>query len=140
MRAWVLEFACKDQSQCRETLLTIDNFIEDIRVKPTEFFFFFLSSILFCLRKQKIQNCTQEKRSAVPLHINVFRLFFFQKIVGIWFSVLPDCSTGNVWLTMWYAPLKSKTNNSVQHYALWRTTVSVIIQRRGLSMENWNVN
>ena len=31
------------------------------------------------MRKQKIQNCTQEKRSAVPLHINVFRLFFFSE-------------------------------------------------------------
>ena len=49
-------------------------------------FFFFLSSILFCLRKQKIQNCTQEKRSAVPLHINVFRLFFSENCRDLVFS------------------------------------------------------
>ena len=136
MRAWVLVFACKGQSQCRETLLTIDNFIEDIRVKPTKCFFFIIIVILF----------TQTKNSELYTRKTFGRSFkhkcipSFQKIVGIWFSVLPDCSTGNVWLTMWYAPLKSKTNNSVQHYALWRTTVSVIIQRQGLSMEIWNVN
>ena len=137
MRAWVLIFTCKGQSQCRETLLTIDNFIEDIRVKPTNCFFFLIIIIILF---------TQAKNSELYSRITFGRSFkhkcisSFQKIVGIWFSELPDCSTGNVWLTMWYSPLKSKTNNSVQHYALWRTTVSVIIQRQGLSMENWNVN
>ena len=135
MRAWVLVFACKGQSQCRETLLTIDNFIEDIRVKPTKcFFFYHYYHFVYANKKFRIVHKTfgrSFKHKCIPS---------FQKIVGIWFSVLPDCSTGNVWLTMWYAPLKSKTNNSVQHYALWRTTVSVIIQRQGLSMEIWNVN
>ena len=137
MRAWVLVFACKGQSQCRETLLTIDNFIEDIRVKPTKCFFFFIIIVILFTQTKNSELYTRKtfgrsfKHKCIPS---------FQKIVGIWFSVLPDCSTGNVWLTLWYAPLKSKTNNSVQHYALWRTTVSVIIQRQGLSMKNWNVN
>ena len=137
LRAWASVFTCKGQSQCRETLLTIDNFIEDIRVKPTEFFFFFIINIILFTQTKNSELYTRKTFGRSFTHKCISS---FQKIVGIWFSVLPDCSTGNVWLTMWYAPLKSKTNNSVQHYALWRTTVSVIIQRQGLSMENWNVN
>ena len=137
MRAWVLVFTYKGQSQCRETLLTIDNFIEDIRVKPTKCFFFLIIIIILFTQTKNSELYTRKTFGRSFTHKCISS---FQKIVGIWFSELPDCSTGNVWLTMWYSPLKSKTNNSVQHYALWRTTVSVIIQRQGLSMENWNVN